>query len=93
MNNNEQIIQKIVSVVNKTAPNSEVFLYGSRARGDANKLSDWDVLVLMKKKYWYGMNITAVPSPVKDIPLLPKALTRLPKKCSASRLALTRYIK
>lgn len=50
MNNNEQIIQKIVSVVNKTAPNSEVFLYGSRARGDANKLSDWDVLVLMKKK-------------------------------------------
>src|ERR1035437_2880370 len=50
MNNNEQIIQKIVSVVNKTAPNSEVFLYGSRARGDANKMSDWDVLVLMKKR-------------------------------------------
>lgn len=50
MNNNEQIIQRIVSVVNKTAPQSEVFLYGSRARGDAGIMSDWDVLILMNKK-------------------------------------------
>lgn len=50
MNNNEEIINKIVSMVSKTAPNSEVFLYGSRARGDAGKMSDWDVLVLMNRR-------------------------------------------
>jgi len=50
MSRNEQIIKKIVNVVNKTAPHSEVFLYGSRARGDAGKMSDWDVLVLIKKR-------------------------------------------
>lgn len=50
MSDNKQIIQQIVNVVNKTAPHSEVFLYGSRARGDANKKSDWDVLILMNKR-------------------------------------------
>ena len=50
MNTNDQIIQKIVGVVNNAAPHSEVFLYGSRARGDAHKTSDWDVLVLIDQK-------------------------------------------
>ena len=49
MNNNEQIIQKIVSVVNKTAPNSEVFLYSSGAKESIN-ISEWYVLVLIKKR-------------------------------------------
>ena len=30
-------------------PTAQVLLYGSRARGDANKDSDWDVLVLSNK--------------------------------------------
>ena len=28
-------------------PDSEIFLYGSQARGDAKKYSDWDLLVLL----------------------------------------------
>ena len=47
MGKKEQIIQRIIWVVNKTAPDSEIYLYGSRARGDAKKLSDWDVLILL----------------------------------------------
>ena len=47
MNPKYQIIDRIVSVVNKTAPLSQVFLYGSRAKGNAGKSSDWDVLILM----------------------------------------------
>ena len=47
MSPKDQIIDRIVSVVNKTAPQSQVFLYGSRARGNAVKSSDWDVLILM----------------------------------------------
>jgi len=49
MSTNDQLINRIVGVVNKTAPHSQVFLYGSRARGTASKSSDWDVLILMDK--------------------------------------------
>jgi len=34
-------------MANRTVPDAEVYLYGSRARGTAHKLSDWDVLVLL----------------------------------------------
>jgi predicted nucleotidyltransferase len=46
----EQILQKIITVVNNNAPDSEVYLYGSQARGDAKRLSDWDLLILLNKK-------------------------------------------
>ncbi|MFC0878772.1 nucleotidyltransferase domain-containing protein [Saccharicrinis sp. FJH2] len=47
MRNREQILQKIIWVVDKNAPDSEVYLYGSQARGNAKKLSDWDLLILL----------------------------------------------
>ena len=34
-------------VVDNNAPDSEVYLYGSQARGNAKKLSDWDLLILL----------------------------------------------
>jgi len=46
----DQLINRILGVVNKTAPQSQVFLYGSRARGSASNSSDWDVLILMNKR-------------------------------------------
>lgn len=45
---NEKIINKIIAAVSKTSPESEIYLYGSRARGDNNKFSDWDLLILLK---------------------------------------------
>jgi predicted nucleotidyltransferase len=50
MSKKEQILQKIIGVVNNSAPDSEVYLYGSQARGDAKKLSDWDLLILLNRK-------------------------------------------
>jgi predicted nucleotidyltransferase len=47
MSKKEKILNRILAVVNKTAPDSEIYLYGSRARGDAKKLSDWDILILI----------------------------------------------
>lgn len=47
MSKYDQIVQRIVSMANRTVPDAEVYLYGSRARGTAHKLSDWDVLVLL----------------------------------------------
>jgi predicted nucleotidyltransferase len=46
----ENIIQKIVTLAISKIPDSEIYLYGSRARGDNNRLSDWDLLVLLNSK-------------------------------------------
>ena len=32
--------------ISQIDPQAEVFLYGSRARGDAKSTSDWDILIL-----------------------------------------------
>jgi len=47
MSKDKQIVQRIINVANNAAPDSEVYLYGSRARGSARKLSDWDLLILL----------------------------------------------
>ena len=50
MNKRDKILNLIKGVVEKTAPGSEIYLYGSRARGDSSRLSDWDVLILLSTK-------------------------------------------
>ena len=45
-----QIIDNIREVAKTTLPKgSSLLLYGSRARGDAGKDSDWDLLILLDK--------------------------------------------
>ena len=43
INNIKQVAQAVLP------PNSSLLLYGSRARGDARKGSDWDLLILLDK--------------------------------------------
>jgi len=50
MSKKEKILQMIIKVINKNAPDSEVYLYGSQARGDTKKFSDWDLLILLNTK-------------------------------------------
>ena len=47
MSDKEKIIQKIVELGTTKYPDSEIYLYGSRARGNAKQLSDWDLLFLL----------------------------------------------
>ncbi|OJV38523.1 MAG: DNA polymerase III subunit beta [Bacteroidia bacterium 43-41] len=47
MNRKQLIINKIVKLAQANFPNSEIFLYGSRARNDSRKDSDWDLLILL----------------------------------------------
>jgi predicted nucleotidyltransferase len=42
-----QLIRQKVNEIDNTA---EVILYGSRARGDNRRDSDWDVMILLKRK-------------------------------------------
>ena len=38
---------KIKQTINSVVPSAEVFLFGSRARGDNHFDSDWDILILL----------------------------------------------
>jgi predicted nucleotidyltransferase len=46
----QHIINLIRQKVNEIDNTAEVILYGSRARGDNKRDSDWDVMILLNKK-------------------------------------------
>ena len=47
MNSKTQHISQLIrSSINAIDPSADVILYGSRARGDENQDSDWDLLIL-----------------------------------------------
>ena len=46
----KQVLDNIRKVAKETLPKgASLFLYGSRARGDAHEESDWDLLILLDK--------------------------------------------
>jgi predicted nucleotidyltransferase len=46
---NQEIFREIQTLKRQILPNEVVILFGSQARGDAQKDSDWDLLVLLNK--------------------------------------------
>lgn len=47
----QQIIKLIKAAISRKNPEAEVILFGSRARGQENKNSDWDILILLNAPY------------------------------------------
>jgi predicted nucleotidyltransferase len=47
MKSNENILLQIKKSVKEIEPESEIILFGSRARGDEREDSDWDLLILV----------------------------------------------
>lgn len=45
----EYILSRIRETLRKAAPEAKAILFGSRARGNARKDSDWDILILVDK--------------------------------------------
>lgn len=46
----KHIVQIISNRIKELDSKAEVILYGSHARGQANKDSDWDILILLNKQ-------------------------------------------
>lgn len=42
-----ELLRQVKTAVHTLAPNAEIILYGSRARGTARTDSDWDFLILL----------------------------------------------
>jgi len=43
----ESLLKQVEQQIHSIVPGAEVILYGSRARGDAGPISDWDFLILV----------------------------------------------
>jgi predicted nucleotidyltransferase len=46
----KEIIGKIREKIHEVNPEAEIWLYGSRARGDVHAESDWDILILLNEE-------------------------------------------
>ncbi len=44
------VLENISTAIHKQDPEAQAFLFGSRARGDNNPDSDWDILILVNNQ-------------------------------------------
>lgn len=52
------LLRQIKAAVQAVLPDAEVILFGSQARGDATRESDWDILVLTDAEVTYALERT-----------------------------------
>ena len=64
---NKQILIKIKELVNKTEPTATVILYGSHAKGQNNKFSDIDVLILVDNDKITYSDEQRIKNPLYDL--------------------------
>ena len=64
-----ETIQKAASIIRHISPNADVILYGSQARGDADKDSDIDLLILVDGEKLSYNDITKITYPLYDLEL------------------------
>jgi predicted nucleotidyltransferase len=63
------ILNRIKAGISEKDPEAEVYLYGSRARGDHRADSDWDILVITTRKKITLEYETELRDPIYDIEL------------------------
>lgn len=68
--NRTEVVHKIKEILSHVAPQAEVILYGSEARGEARADSDIDILILVDKQRLSFQDITAITYPLYDLELI-----------------------
>jgi predicted nucleotidyltransferase len=63
----EQLLQSIKSVLVSAVPDGKIILFGSQARGDANKDSDWDLLILLDKPQIEPSDFDTISYPLYEL--------------------------
>jgi predicted nucleotidyltransferase len=65
----KQYIEQIKTVMKQVAPEAEVILYGSAARGESRPDSDIDLLILIDKDDLTYNEIVAITDPLYELEL------------------------
>jgi predicted nucleotidyltransferase len=86
-----RLLRRVQEEIHRIVPGAEIILYGSRARGDAGPLSDWDLLVLVDRQLEAG-SIRALRNQIYDVELetdtVLSAVIRTRQEWESSRYAV-----
>lgn len=64
----EKLIKLVEHAIHSVVPDADIILYGSRARGDEGRLSDWDFLILINQPLTQNI-VRAIRDRLYDIEL------------------------
>ena len=67
MNKSENILVEIKKLVEEQDSSAKIYLYGSRAKGNAHKDSDWDLLILLNREKITSEIENEITSPLYDL--------------------------
>ena len=67
MKNSVNILKAIKSLVEERDSSAKIYLYGSRAKGNAKKDSDWDLLILLNIDQITSEIENAITYPLYDL--------------------------
>jgi uncharacterized protein len=62
-----EILSRIKQTILEREPSAKIYLYGSRARGDAKPDSDWDLLILLNKEKITDEEEIKITHPLYDL--------------------------